>query len=127
MVEMLRNCLSPAPNSRLVDRFGKWNNNNCSCVILNVDGSCLSSPIQSEFSRIIRNTSDYYLSEFSGFIQWSYDILFAELYAIYKDLLLAKEIDKLACYSDSLHCNNLIKGSKVLCCVDPRHKAALSK
>ncbi|MCI24164.1 replication protein A1-like protein, partial [Trifolium medium] len=45
------------------------------------------------------------------FIQGSSDILLAELYAIYKDLLLAKDmsIDELVCYSDSLDCVNLIK------------------
>jgi ribonuclease HI len=41
--------------------------------------------------------------------------LFAELYAIYKGLLLAKDmnIDEFVCYSDSLHCVNLIKGPQV--------------
>jgi ribonuclease HI len=41
--------------------------------------------------------------------------LLTELYAIYKGLLLAKDmnIDDLVCYSDSLHCVNLIKGPRV--------------
>jgi ribonuclease HI len=41
--------------------------------------------------------------------------LFAELYGIYKGLLLAKDmnIDEFVCYSDSLHCVNLIKGPQV--------------
>ncbi|GAU37585.1 hypothetical protein TSUD_395580 [Trifolium subterraneum] len=88
MVETTRNCFSPASNVGLVDRYIKWNNNNYSCVILN---------------------------GFSGFISGSSDILLAELYAIYKGLLLAKDmsIDELVCYSDSLHCVNLIKGPQV--------------
>jgi hypothetical protein len=41
--------------------------------------------------------------------------LLAELYAIYKGLLLAKDtsINELVCYSASLHCINLIKGPQV--------------
>jgi ribonuclease HI len=110
MVETFRNCFSPVSNDRLVDRYIKWNNNNHYCVILNVDDSCLGSPIRSGFGDIIRNTSGQYLAGFSGFIQGSSDILLAELYAIYKGLLLAKDIniDDLVCYSYSLHCVNLI-------------------
>ncbi|GAU28080.1 hypothetical protein TSUD_223210 [Trifolium subterraneum] len=57
----------------------------------------------------------YILSQASprrGFIRGSSDILLAELYAIYKGLLLAKEmsIDEFVCYSDSLLCANLING-----------------
>ncbi|MCI35860.1 RNA-directed DNA polymerase (Reverse transcriptase), partial [Trifolium medium] len=97
------------------DRFIKWNNNNFSCTILNVDRSCLGSPARAGFGGIIRNTFGYYLTGFSGYIQGSSDILYAELYAIYKGLLLAKNmgIDELVCYSDSLHCINLIKGPQV--------------
>ncbi|MCI17304.1 RNA-directed DNA polymerase (Reverse transcriptase), partial [Trifolium medium] len=55
---------------------------------------------------LARNIFGHYLA---GFIQGSSDILLAELYAIYKALLLAKDmsIDELVCYSDSLHCVNL--------------------
>jgi ribonuclease HI len=115
MVETFRICFSPVSNDRLVDRHIKWNNNNYSCVILNVDGSCLGSPIRSGFGGIIRNTFGHYLAGFSGFIPETSDILLVELYAIYKGLLLAREmsIDELACYSDSLHCVNLIKGPQV--------------
>jgi hypothetical protein len=64
-----------------------------------VDGSFLDSLIRSGFDGIIRNTLDYYLAGFSGFIKKSSDILLAELYAIYKDFLLAKNmsIDELVC------------------------------
>jgi ribonuclease HI len=80
-----------------------------------MDGSCLGSPIQSRFGGIIKNTFGIYLAGFSGFIQGSSDILFAELYAIYWVLLLAKDrnIDELVYYSDSLHCVNLIKCPQV--------------
>jgi hypothetical protein len=80
-----------------------------------VDGSCLGSTIRPGFDGIIRNTLDHYLAGFSGFIQGSSDILFAELYAIYEEILLAKDmnIDELVCYSDSLHCVNLIKSPQV--------------
>jgi ribonuclease HI len=80
-----------------------------------VDGSCLGSPVRSGFDGIIRNTFGHYLAGFSCFIQGSSDILFAELYAIYKGLLLEKDmsVDELVCYSDSLHCVNLINGPQI--------------
>ncbi|MCI32239.1 N-hydroxycinnamoyl/benzoyltransferase [Trifolium medium] len=64
-----------------------------------------------------RNTFGRYLTAFSGFIQGSSDILLAELYAIYKGLLLAKDmsIGELVCYSDSLLSVNLIKCPNVNC------------
>ncbi|GAU32838.1 hypothetical protein TSUD_209060 [Trifolium subterraneum] len=79
MVETFKNRFSPASNEGPVERYIKWNHNN--------------------------------YSGFSGFIQGSSDILLAELYDIYEGLLLAKDmsIDELVCYSDSLHCVNLIK------------------
>ncbi|MCI36940.1 replication protein A1-like protein, partial [Trifolium medium] len=54
---------------------------------------------------IFRNDSGFYLP---GFIQG--DIMLAECHAIYQDLSLAKDmkIKELVCYSDSLHCTNLI-------------------
>ncbi|KAK2445291.1 hypothetical protein QL285_016239 [Trifolium repens] len=115
MVETFRNCFSSASNDRLVDRHIKWNNNNYSRVILNVDRSCLGTPTRSGFGGIIRNTFGHYLADYSGFIPETTDILLVELYAIYKGLLLAKNmsIDELVCYFDSLHCINLIKGPQV--------------
>ncbi|KAK2442044.1 hypothetical protein QL285_013270 [Trifolium repens] len=47
MVETSRNCFSPVSNDMLVDRYIKWNSSNHSCVILNVDDSCLGFPIRS--------------------------------------------------------------------------------
>jgi ribonuclease HI len=71
--------------------------------------------VQYGFGGIIKNTFGHYLVGFPGFIQGSSDILLAELYAIYKGLLLAKDmnIDEFVCYSDSLHCVNLVKGPQV--------------
>jgi hypothetical protein len=116
MVETFRNCFSSVSNDRLVDRYIKWNNNNHSCAILNVNEGCLGSPVRSEFGGIIRNTFGHYLAGFFGFIQGSSDILLVELYAIYKGFLLAKDIniDELVYYSDSLHCVNLIKSPEVI-------------
>jgi hypothetical protein len=57
-----------------------------------VDGSCLSSPIRSDFGGIIKNTFEHYLASFSSFIPETYEILLVELYAIYKGLLLARDM-----------------------------------
>jgi hypothetical protein len=82
MVETCRNCFFPVSNDRLVDRYIKWNNNiKYSCVILNVDGSCLGSSVRSGFGGIIRNTFGHYLAGFSGFILETSDILLVELLA----------------------------------------------
>ncbi|KAK2403152.1 hypothetical protein QL285_052614 [Trifolium repens] len=112
MVETFRNCFSLVSNDGLVDRYIKWNNNNNSCVILNVDRSCFDFLVQSRFDGIIRTTFGHYLA---GFIQGSSNILFVELYAIYNGLLLTKDtsFDELVCYLDSLHCVNFINGPQV--------------
>jgi len=72
--------------------------------VLNVDGSCLGTPIRAGFGGVIRNMAGFYLSGFSSYIPNSSDILFAELTAIHRGLLLAMEmrIEEMACYSDSL-------------------------
>lgn len=112
MVENFKVCFKPISNDTLDIRFIKWNNNNFSSVILNVDGSCLGSPIRAGFGGVLRNYASFYLSGFSGYIHNSSDILQVELLAIYQGLLLAKSmnIDAIVCYSDSLHGINLIKG-----------------
>lgn len=54
-----------------------------------------------------------YLSSFSAYIQHFADIRQTELFTIYKDLMLTKEMDiiELFCYwYDSSRCINLIKG-----------------
>ena len=62
--------------------------------------------------RNFKKVCRFFLSDFSGSIQNSFDILYAELYVIYKVLLLAKEmgITDFVCYSDSLHCINILNG-----------------
>jgi hypothetical protein len=57
-------------------------------------------------------TPQLQLLRISGFIQESSGILFVEMYAIYKGLLLAKylKIEELVCHY--LHCINHIKGLK---------------
>ncbi|XP_045821683.1 uncharacterized protein LOC123914526 [Trifolium pratense] len=106
MVEDFMSCFTPSVSVVApIDRFVKCNNNNYRCIILNVDGSCLGSPVRATFGGLIRNSS--------GFIHGSSDIMLAKLYVIYHGLILAKDmaIEDLICYSDSLHCINLIKGS----------------
>jgi ribonuclease HI len=79
---------------------------------LNADVSCLESPIRASYEGILRNDADFFLSRFFGYIQNSSDILYAKLYAIFKGFLLAKEmgITDFVCYSDSLHCINILNG-----------------
>jgi hypothetical protein len=86
------------------ERMVRWNSLNHNCHVLNVDGSCLGVPIRAGYGGVIRNSAGFYLSGYSGFIPTSTDILFAELTAIHRGLLLAVEmgIEDLACYSDSL-------------------------
>jgi hypothetical protein len=81
-----------------------------------VDDSCFDSFIRSGFGGIIRNTFGHYLVGFWGFIQGLSDMLLAELYDIYKGLLLAKDmnIDELIYYSDYLHCVKFIKGPQAI-------------
>ena len=112
MIETLKNCFSVNRNGVIEERFTKWNDNNHSSVILNVDGSCLGSPSRAGYGGLLRNHDGYYLSGFSGYIHNSFDILYAELFTIYQGLLLAKEknVADLVCYSDSMRCINLIKG-----------------
>jgi len=112
MVDTLKACDPSISYTTDEGQFIKWNHNNHSCVILNVDGSCLGSPIRAGYGGILRNDAGFFLSGFSGYIQNSSDILYAELYAIYKGLLLAKEmgITDFVCYSDSLHCINILNG-----------------
>lgn len=87
MVENFKICFKPISNDTLDIRFIKWNNNNFSSVILNVDGSCLGSPIRAGFGGVLRNYASFYLSGFSGYIHNSSDILQVELLAIYQGLL----------------------------------------
>jgi len=111
-IEVIKASFSSTSFVVTVDRYIKWNDNNASCVILNVDGSCHGIPVRTSFGGILRNYAGLFLSGFSGYIQDSDDIMLAELSAIYHGLIMAKNLGyaKLVCYSDSLVCINLING-----------------
>ncbi|GAU51832.1 hypothetical protein TSUD_324470 [Trifolium subterraneum] len=115
MIVIITSCFSSRSTTTSEEIHVKWNNNNYSSVILNVDESCLGSHIRAGFGGVIINDLGYYFSGFSGFIQGSSDILLAALFVIYQGLTLAKNmaIDVLVCYSNSLHCINLIKGPSI--------------
>jgi hypothetical protein len=110
--DVISSCLQSVSRANPPPRLVRWNNNSHICTILNVDGSCIRDPIRTGFGGILRNHSRTYLSSFSGFINNSKDILFAELKAIYQGLNLALSlgVEELACYSDSLLAVNLING-----------------
>jgi ribonuclease HI len=96
-----------------VDRHVRWNCNNLTGIILNVDGSCNGTPIRTGFGGIFRNDGGLFLSAFSGRLPHTEDILLAELNAIYHGLNMAVEMgyNDLSCYSDSLLAINLIRQS----------------
>jgi len=96
-----------------LDRYIRRNNNNFDCAVLNVDGSCIGSPVRAGFGGLIRNSAGFFLASFSGFLPSSSAILQAELTAIYYGLSMAKDmgITELVCYSDSLLSINVINGS----------------
>jgi len=81
-----------------------WNSNDFNCIVLNVDGSCLGDPIRAGYRGVVRNSDGFYLSGFSGFIVSTTNILFVELTAIHRRLLLAVQLgfEEMVCYSDSM-------------------------
>ena len=109
--ESISSACSSAPTAPQLDRLVRWNNNNLQCTILNVDGSCSGNLIRTGYGGIIRKHSGSFISAFSGYINHSYDILFAELTALHQGLILATNLnyEEVACYSDSLLSVNLIK------------------
>jgi ribonuclease HI len=115
MITTLTSCFSSHSTTIAEYILVKWNNNNYSDVILNVDESCLRSPVRSGFGGVIKNDPGCYLLGFLGFIQGSSDIIATELFAIYQGLIMVRNmaINELICYFDSLHCINLIKCSNV--------------
>jgi len=86
------------------DRMVRWNSNNYNCCVLNVDGSCLGTPIRAGFGGIIRNSAGLFLTGFSSYLATTSDILYAELTTIHRGLLLAIDsgIDEMVCYWDSM-------------------------
>jgi len=79
-------------------------------TILNIDGSCMGDLVRTGFGGVIRNNLGTYIVGFSGFINNSHDILFAELTTLYKGLTLAVSLnfEEMVCYSDSPLTVNLI-------------------
>lgn len=102
-----------AASARSSQTLVRWNNSNFSGVVLNVDGSCLGAPIRAGYGGILRNSAGFFLQGFSGFIEATTDILFAELTAIHKGLLMAAEngIEEMICYTDSLLSVKLLTNS----------------
>jgi len=68
MVDSFISCFATTPIIVSDDIFIKWNNDNHSAVILNVDGSCLGTPLRAGFGGVVRNDAGFYLSGFSGYI-----------------------------------------------------------
>lgn len=130
MVDSFKSCYAPITNVIHNDRFIKWSNGNHIIVLSSMlmHGSCMGTPVRAGFGGVIRNYAGFYLSGFSGYIPDSSDILCVELYAIYQGLILAKSLDitELVCYSNSLLCINLLKGTTMrfeipcLCGLDSR-------
>jgi ribonuclease HI len=110
LVEAIKSAFFNTATTPSPDRFICWNNNDIQCTILNVDGSCNGDPIRSGFGGILRHHSGNYISAFSGFINHSQDILFAEFTAHYQGVILVINMnyEEVACYSDSLQTVNLI-------------------
>jgi len=102
----------PFATVAVATRYIRWNDNNITGVILNVDGSCHGSPIRTGFSGVMRNDTGLFLAGFSGFILGSDDILLSELSTIYHGLIMSNDLGykEFACYSDSLVCINRING-----------------
>ena len=111
-VDVIKSSLHLSPASAAVDRVVKWNCPNHSCYILNVDGSCLGSPQRADFGGLLRNNAGLFISDFSGHIVHSDDILLAELHAIHTGLQMVSNLNiaDFVCQSDSLHCVSLING-----------------
>jgi len=89
-----------------------WNNDNQVCSILNVDGSCIGTPVRTCFEGVIRNYLGNFVIGFSGFINSPNDILFAELTSLFQGhkIVVSLNIEEMVCYSDSLLAVNLTNG-----------------
>jgi hypothetical protein len=103
MVETFTSCFVSHSSSAQIDRYIRWNSDSHSCVILNVDGSC--------------HDSTTYQTSLTSFRTLQTSCLPNYIYDIFHDLTLtlAKDMnfETLICYSDSLHCINLIKDPNI--------------
>jgi len=71
------------------NRMVRWNNSNHQCHVLNVDGSCLGTPIWAGFGGLIRKSVGFFLLGFFGYLPNTNCILLAELTTMLKGLQLA--------------------------------------
>lgn len=109
-VETIHKRYQSVTSSKISDRWIRWNNCNHRCHILNVDGSCLGTPIRAGYGGLIRNSDGFFLTGFSGFLHDSTCILLVELTTIHKGLRVAVDmgLDELIRFSDSQLSINLI-------------------
>jgi ribonuclease HI len=89
---------------------GQWNPSNRDCIIINVDGSCLGSPIRDGFGGLLRSSVGNWIRGYSRYIPYFSDILYAELTALFHGLSLARSMSctDVICYSDSLLCVKIL-------------------
>jgi len=102
----------PSATAARINKYTKWNTNNISGAILNMDGNCHKTPTRTGFGGVLRNDPGLFIVGFSSFIPDSCDILLAELSAISHSITMANNLGyaEFACYFDSLVCINLING-----------------
>ena len=107
----LISCFFSSPTPTIVDKWVRWNFSDQSCIILNVDGSCLGNPIRAGFGGLLRHQIGSWIAGFSGYIAKTFDISLAELHAIHRGLLLAEEMNfqEVFYYTNSLHCVQILK------------------
>jgi hypothetical protein len=89
-IESILVSFPPSATAAMANKYNRWNNNNISGAILNVDGSCHGTPTRTGFGGVLRNDSGLFIVGFSDFIPDSNDILLAELSAIYHGITIGK-------------------------------------
>ena len=90
-IDVITNSFPYIASSAIDNCYIKWNNNNYSCAILNVDENCHGTPTRTGFGGILNNNSGFFLASFSRYIPGTNDILVA-LSAIYYGLNMAKNL-----------------------------------
>ncbi|CAJ2650316.1 unnamed protein product [Trifolium pratense] len=106
-------CFPTLNSSTRDDRWVQWNPSNRDCIIINVDGSCLDSPIRAGIGGLLRSSAGNWIRGYSDFIPHSSEILYAELTALFHGLSLARSMNftDVICYSDSLLCVKILHES----------------
>jgi len=62
----LISCFSSSPTPTIVDKWVRQNSYNQSCIIVNVNGSCLGNPIRAGFGGLLRHQTGSWIAGFSG-------------------------------------------------------------